>query len=454
MAMPRRSLITLLQWDTRHLGSTPRLLVEIGVASALLYAFTKMHFDFPGSLAKATLILSSLACLLRYGGSLWRHAAFRFLGIALGFALLHWVFLSVSLPDLAGHYPKLDHIARLFIFLLLAWWLAGSTRNTLMLWMVATAAVVLAPWIAGEGLTGFQRGFQGERVGFGIRNVQHAAMFFGATLLGLLIFAPRLAAFARGRLWTLPLWGFALGIVTAGVLVAQTRATWLGLLAALVALVALGFGLLWQHRRRLGYLPLLVLLGSIALLAGVTQSPLVTERLMAEGDVIRQLLQGDWSAVPLSSEAMRSSVGERLYSWRGAWELITQRPLLGWGDNGVAWLFETIDYNQEHYQALEFGHLHNLYLEIMLQYGLVGLVGYISLLLWFATLSLQAWRAGRMPGDILLFTLAFLVFWSVVNLFESYWFFWTGALLFNLVMAGCLTHIWKPALPCREEASA
>ncbi|MDN3525033.1 O-antigen ligase family protein [Halomonas sabkhae] len=439
----------LLRWETRHLGSTPALLVELGVLSTLLYAFTKVHFDAVGSLAKGALILVSLTALTLYGRPVWRHTAFRFLGIALGFAILHWLFIWMTLESLARDYPKLDHMARLFIFLLLAWWLAGSTRNTLIFWGIAALAVVSSPWIAGDGLNDFQRGFAGQRIGFGIRNVQHAAMFFGTALLGLLIFLPRLLQ-ARGRYWMLPLWALALSVLVAGVLIAQTRATWLGLMVAASLLMA---GLLWHHRRRIRYLPLLVLLS----IAGggylLVSNPVFMERLTAEADVIHQLLQGNWDAVPLSTESNRSSIGERLYSWRGAWEMILQRPLLGWGDNGVTWLFDNIDYNQAHYQNLDFGHLHNLYIEISLQYGLIGLVGYFGLLGWLVRHSLKAWQAGRMPGDIMVFTLTFVVFWSVVNLFESYWFFWTGALLFNLVVAGSLTHIWAPSLPGQAQES-
>jgi O-antigen ligase len=203
-----------------------------------------------------------------------------------------------------------------------------------------------------------------------------------------------------------------------------------------------------EYRKRFSkkHLFLIFLLLTCLAILIITNSSLVFERATAELDTIQALLRGDWGSVPLSTSEVRSSVGERLYGWRAAIDMIAQRPLLGWGEQGVAYLFDTIQYNQAHYEALNFGHLHNLYLEITLQYGLLGLTAYLYILTWFIKNAWFAWKRGDMPGDVLLFFYAFICFWSVINIFESYLIFWTGVLLFNVVMAGCLCHIWKPVL--------
>lgn len=435
-------------WETHYLGKTPLPIIVIGVLSTLFYVFAKPHFSDFSDFNKLLLSLSGLICIRIYAIPVWKHPIFHMFWWALLLAMCHWFYLTLTLPDMAGAYPKLDHIARLFVFIIFAWWLAGSTRNTLVFWSIASAAVVLAPWIAGDGLADFQRGFHGARIGFGIRNVQHAAMFFGTVLLGLLIFLPRLLKTSLqhyGKLALWALWVVAFLIITAGVIISQTRATWLGVAAGMFTVLIFIF---IEHRKCFSNKQLLLVLLLSALLAivAISNSSLVTERATAELDTIEGLLRGDWSSVPLSTSEARSSVGERMYSWRAAIDMIAQRPLLGWGEQGIDYLFNHIKYNQAHYQALNFGHLHNLYLEITLQYGLLGLAAYFYLLIWFTKNAWFAWKRGDMPGDVLLFLYAFLCFWSVVNLFESYLIFWTGVFLFNIVLAGGLAHIWKPTL--------
>lgn len=432
-------------WETHYLGKTPLPLVVIGVLTTLFYVFSKPHFGDFSDFNKLLLSLSGLISIKIYAPPVWKHPVFHMLWWALLLAVCHWFYLTLTLPHLAGDYPKLDHIARLFVFIIFAWWLAGSTRNTLVFWSIASAAVVLAPWIAGDGLADFQRGFHGERIGFGIRNVQHSAMFFGTVLLGLLIFLPRLLKAPLQHYGKLILWVVAFLVIMAGVIISQTRATWLGVTAGMLTVCLL---MILEHRKHFSKKQLLVVFfvsASLAILI-ISNSSLVIERATAELDTIQALLRGDWSSVPLSTSEVRSSVGERLYSWRAAIDMIGQRPLLGWGEQGVDYLFNHIKYNQAHYQALNFGHLHNLYLEITLQYGLLGLAAYVYLLTWFTKNAWIAWKRGDMPGDVLLFFYAFVCFWSVINLFESYLIFWTGVFLFNVVMAGCLAHIWKPTL--------
>lgn len=432
-------------WETYYLGKTPLPLIVTGVLTTLLYVFSKPHFDDFSDFNKLVLSLSGLVSIRIYAKPIWKHHAFHMLWWALLLAICHWLFLTLALPHMADDYPKLDHIARLFLFIVFAWWLSGSTRNTLLFWSIASAAVVLAPWIAGDGIADFQRGFLGERIGFGIRNVQHSAMFFGTVLLGLLIFLPRLLKAPLQHYGKLILWSLAFIIILAGVIISQTRATWLGVIAGISMALLLLF---IEHRKSFSkqHFLLIFILSALLVLLFIANSSFIFERATAELDTIKALLRGDWSSVPLSTSEERSSVGERLYSWRAAIDMIAQRPLLGWGEQGIDYLFDNIEYNQAHYQALNFGHLHNLYLEITLQYGLLGLLAYFYLLTWFIKNAWLSWKRNDMPGDVLLFLYAFLCFWSVINFFESYLIFWTGALLFNVVIAGSLAHIWKPTL--------
>ena len=72
------------------------------------------------------------------------------------------------------------------------------------------------------------------------------------------------------------------------------------------------------------------------------------------------------------------------------------------------------------------------------QGGTVDLV-LAGLLVWLTREALRARRAGALPADFLLFYMAFLGFWLVVNLFESFLYFSSGDWIFILVAGGVAT---------------
>jgi len=104
-------------------------------------------------------------------------------------------------------------------------------------------------------------------------------------------------------------------------------------------------------------------------------------RLTAEREVIRQLLAADVQNVP------RSSISERYYMYKVFFELAPERPLLGWGPGQTKRLLE-----RSGYPGLDTApHFHNIFVEIILQLGLVGLGIFTAMIaiLFKACLSLQ-----------------------------------------------------------------
>jgi O-antigen ligase len=144
----------------------------------------------------------------------------------------------------------------------------------------------------------------------------------------------------------------------------RARAAWLGLLAAAIA-----FGLSWlvvSGRRRLAGrlvllgLLLLAILASLLLLFGLPAA-------LTEG----------------------GSTAARLTIWKATLPLIGQRPLLGYGPDGMQLAFqgvfppELVYYQGRH---LVVDRAHNLVLDITVNAGLLGLAAFMFLL----------WRAGRL----------------------------------------------------------
>jgi O-antigen ligase len=109
----------------------------------------------------------------------------------------------------------------------------------------------------------------------------------------------------------------ALGLL--GLLLAQTRSSWLGGLVALAVLGLLAYRTAPPGSRALKrhqiLLPLIIAVGAIGLFTVISRTaPAVQAR-----------------AATLRNAARDPSLEWRLERWKGAWRLILQRPLFGWG---------------------------------------------------------------------------------------------------------------------------
>ncbi|MBB3185659.1 O-antigen ligase [Halomonas fontilapidosi] len=384
--------------------------------------------------------LTGLFAVLRWGQGIRSGAALWLLLVVVIVQIVSWVGGYLHHPQWMTDNPQIDRLAKWFLFIGLAWWLGGSTRATLLAWGLALVGLMAVVWLIDGNLTHWQLGLNGRRVDFGIRNAQHTALFFGAALIGLLCFARR--CLAPGRMaWLRRLgWGAAVGSCLVGIGITQTRAVWLAMMvvlivmAAVIALHAYAVG----HRGRWGK-PALV--GVVLLVIAVVASGwwfqgAVEKRLEAERSVITQALEDDWKTLSYSS------IGNRLLSWRASVEWIKERPLIGWGEEGRSLVTTETEWLPRQTRE-NYGHLHNTFLELLVSYGLLGVMAIGALVGWVCLGTWKAWRGGTIPDDMALFGLAFSVFYFIVGQFESYSFFWSGSYLQNLVLGGLVTHIWR-----------
>lgn len=82
----------------------------------------------------------------------------------------------------------------------------------------------------------------------------------------------------------------------------------------------------------------------------------------------------------VSGEESNTSLGLRFEMWRGASQLIIQRPLLGWGESGYE--AEMINLGQQQTispVAAQFGHAHNEFIDALAKRGVVGLAALVML---------------------------------------------------------------------------
>ncbi|MFG6158392.1 O-antigen ligase family protein [Halomonas sp. 1390] len=413
----------------------------LGVAALLAYAALRMAWGEIGETAGTLMAVLGLAAVLIYGRGIRRSASLWLLLAALLVQTLSWGLGYLHHPQWVASNPELDRLAKLFIFISVAWWLGGSTRNTLLLWGLALSGYLVASFTLGDGVQEWLRGLGGQRVGFGVRNLQHGAMLFGVALIGVVVFARRFVMPSGSVVgWRALIWLAVFGLCVTGVFIGQTRAVWLGTLLSF--LMTAGIVGAWRCRqgaaRRLVRPLVIALAVAVALSAvvGVTFKDLILERVTNESEVIGQVVRGDFEAVPYTS------IGIRIHTWVAASEWVAQRPLVGWGGEGRGLVIDHTPWLPD-FVKQEFGHLHNFLIEVWVAYGLLGVLLIAALAVWVGMGTWRAWRGGTMPSDVALFGAAFFVYWVVVNQFESYNSFGTGVYVHNLVVGGLVTHIWR-----------
>lgn len=356
------------------------------------------------------------------------------------FLVLEFLWHRATIPEalFADRFPTKYLLFSCF-FLLIAYATVVWRRINPFLILIGAAlglVVFLLLYSSGEE---WQRAWQGARVEFGFRNAQHAGIFFGTGLLVIACFAHRLVRAFTGRsrlLAALAAFGFA-ALMIYGILVTQVRAVWLALiLAALTGLMlklltldlhAVKAKLRFSH---LAWAALLIV--GLSSLGGALQ---IHER-------VQQRIEQENINIQTVEEAARlegrhsTSTGIRIALWAASLQWIEERPLLGWGNRTAEKLIQ-VDTRFDAKFKKAFGHLHNSLLELLVAVGAIGLLAFGGLLTLFVSRVIKARQAGAMPRDVFLFAWTFLVFWAVVNCFESYINYATGFYV-NSVIAGFL----------------
>lgn len=349
----------------------------------------------------------------------------------------------------------------LFGFLGIAWPLRAEPKR--IYWVFGLAAVGLwagmlrsaSGWDIASFSTGPQTGFF---LGAGA-----AGCISATVLLGLLVFSGRMAErVSPAWLMAIRISGLILGIHFSAymLLASQTRSAWLALI------LAVPFVLLVQHRlsmqegdfgaRRMAY-PLLFALTLLA--TGLLyNADSIIERTGPDQAILSALLSGDEQALTETTPAgHRSSFRERIHVLKFGIQKWLERPIAGWGTGSVRKLIETG--SRPELFIPESGkwisHTHNSIVEIMLRFGMLGIVllstgGYLL----FKTLK-RAELPRRMPRELFLFGCGAAVLFGIALL--------TGSRLLNeewqlnwmIILAAIYTYAIHPlaAQPAQTEIS-
>ena len=187
------------------------------------------------------------------------------------------------------------------------------------------------------------------------------AMFLGLALppIGALLLVPVDLRVKVGAALTL-----SLGLVAAGFTL--SRGSWIGLGLSCLLLVAFGF---WRRT-----------LSARHVLAGVTWLLLVllVLSLITNGVIILRLTVSD-----------EGSAASRIALMRGAWAIIREHPITGIGLNNYQDTVKSFDVSGEFTESGYLPIVHNIFLQVAAETGVLGLAAFLWLL------AVLAWRALR-----------------------------------------------------------
>jgi O-antigen ligase len=414
-------------FETLPLTDLPRLTPSVapsdvwtrtGLVGLYVFAFFGLLGITPATVG---LVLLTLAFLIRFDA--WRRLARDPVALtALVFGLYVAVHTSIAYflePTPALAQAVVDNgpdWLKLMLFIPLAYWAAGRPDRVRLILLLGLAGFTLATLRKIDWAT-FDAAFFSTRFESYLPAIAFG-MFAGLGALGLL--ATRRAFWVvRDRPWkrwlAVTLWTAWLLIMLEGLLLSQSRGSWLGFLGGLAVLIFLE----WRAQqattarptRRRWPVILLVAATLGAILS--TQYRTIEMRLTDQTDTLQQVISGD------VTEVASDPVGLRVNALLFTYEKWRERPWFGWGaGTSREWIASSgrADTLMDNVNWLP--HLHNAYAETLFQFGSVGLLLAIALVWALVRATRDECRAGRLPTDLcrlFMITLVFVLIWNLFN---------------------------------------
>ncbi|OGG66255.1 hypothetical protein A3D71_03970 [Candidatus Kaiserbacteria bacterium RIFCSPHIGHO2_02_FULL_55_20] len=376
----------------------------------------------------------------------------------------------IALADALGAYPfksfwsnyeRMDGwvtLAHLFVLVVVA----SSMLNTAKLWRTFwQTALGVSIAVAGYGFLQLV-GVASLTVGFSSLSRLDATFGNPIYLAVYMLFHVFIAALLWAQAWAASAPGSRLGfsltygavivIDTMVLLLTATRGTILGLVGG--ALVAAILIVLFARDRKNSFVrPAALIIAGLLVLSGGFFA--VRNAAWVQNVSFLQRL-GTISASDSTTKA-------RFYNWQMAWEGVKERPILGWGQENYALVFDKY-YDPRMYNAEQwFDRVHNVVFDWLVAGGILGLLGYLSI---FAAALAALWHRRRDEENVATFT---VVESSILTGVLSAYFFHnlfvfdnvTSYMLFGLVVAYIVwrrseaagsAHLWAQSLPVKSFA--
>jgi O-antigen ligase len=373
--------------------------------------------------------------------SYWLNAPLVLMVLSIIWVTSVWLVVSAEFPENARSGPAVEDYIDKFLFIFIGIGLAGSKSREVFFVSVAASVIVFMPWISGSGFSDLMEALDGVRQGFGLSPIRSGMLAAFVFILSS-VFLVR-AAFSVTVKWPVVIaWAGLMFWALLLIIFSQTRAVFVSIF------IMFTFGFIFMATKRrinaiqlrrvaLIVLALTALLVSFSFISGASDRNI--DRMGQDLTVVSDLFTEDLEDLP------QSSWGVRAIMLRYGIGRFVERPFWGWGYRSSNELLEKA--HDDKILDQEFSQFHNSYLEILVEYGIFGLL-ILVLLFSYLLVSLSGSiknSSGKNEMPIAIFI--FLSFMGIFSFFdgilvqES-----SGPFIFNVAAGVALSIIFRSKL--------
>jgi O-antigen ligase len=422
--------------NTSILKPQQKWIEYIGLLSILSFTISIFAERDINRIAEALFIISilfSLKSIYTYEKSnkgLW---IYLLIIISFGFMLISNNIAMATYPALDLNHDQFSRrYLRLLFFVFIGWWVIKQPKIVWLLLACFSAAFTVKVIASGDllkisSLSNF------TRLEFGFSNAQHTAAFAGSLLITCISLSPLILKI-QNRYVRVLVGAFTLTLLLIAFIVgltSQTRAVWLGIFIvagiAIMPWTILFIGRESPHIKLKLTMLYVTTLATFLIIASSSES--ISSRVNTSVNHILDLSHLELKDIPMSS------AGIRLHQWNLAIDLIKQEPLSGYGGSTKKHLIKISNMPQKAIHG--FGHFHNSYLELGVAYGLGATFIFIFVLGFLLYRLIKAYKNNQISSEFALWGVSWIIFFAIINIFESYVMYRTGYFLF-IVFGGII----------------
>ncbi|MGX9418671.1 O-antigen ligase family protein [Vibrio sp. WJH972] len=414
---------------------SPNQWQALALFSLLGYVLTAFSLPSMHHFFSVLVVIGSLVTLKLHFRFLIKEPIFIVFLLVVAVQIISW-FLGLSvLGDMSASQPKIDKLARLFLFIPLAFWLNGKSHKIYWLWGGYFLAILLACFQSPTVSADLINLTKGIRVDFGIKNAMYTSVFSGlCCLVAIIFFTTEILKSNRNTFCML---GYLVIILLSAIILIGSQSRQVFVAYAVILILAPIFVLIcFEKARRFKTKVLLSYLLIPVIIIALFQQNAIKSRFEQESSTILSILSGDFEHVPLDSAGIRAR------SWLEASKSIEQYPLFGLGPKAPKFIIQSSELFKsnpinETIKGLQ--HFHNSHVDILASYGLIGWLLIISCY-FMVLVQLYKLRHTIPNGESWLFIgMSIITFWLIVNAFESYNLRSYGVITHNIFMASFLS---------------
>ena len=347
-------------------------------------------------------LLAMIVAVVPMWREVWGHARLRHqILIHMGW----WGFLALSatvatLQDPSTAMLHIEDAARLALlsgFLLTAWHIGGSETVFLRCLLLIAGGFFLGrlihfdPTVLAPELPSYQ---VRHLISLGL-NPTSLAYASASIILGITLFLPRMFKRFNSpvKRWLLVTGAcFFLGLAMVLLALSQTRTIWIGMILVFPFVVFTSSRKALEAPRNL----FVIVVASLALalpIAGLHH--MIGER-VTETDSMQSILSGDWSSIQtINDNGEENSVGVRIVMLQQGWALVKSHPWFGLGPAATRIILA----RSENPSLNRFNDFHNVLLNLLICYGIVGM-GLMCLAFLWPLAALLPRQSPVMSSDV------------------------------------------------------